>query len=352
MAARLSEIARHAGVSEATVSRVLNDKPGVAEATRVAVLTALDVLGYERPAKLRRRSAGLVGLITPELVNPIFPALAQGIESVLALSSFTPLLCTQTPGGVSEDEYVTSLLAQGVAGIIFVSGLHADAEHDHGQYHELVERGLPFICVNGYADDVDAPFISVDDAEAMRLAVSHLTQLGHRRIGLAVGQQRYVPSRRKVHGFVQALAAMGLARADTAETMVEHTLFSVEGGRAAANRLIDRGATAIICGSDLMALGAIRAARQRGLAVPDEVSVIGFDDNPLMGFTDPALTTIRQPVAPMAHASAQTLLDAIAGSPVPSTEYLYTPELIVRGSTASAPARRVESAVTLAASSG
>jgi LacI family repressor for deo operon, udp, cdd, tsx, nupC, and nupG len=346
MAARLAEIARHAGVSEATVSRVLNDKPGVAEATRVAVLTALDVLGYERPAKLRRRSAGLVGLITPELVNPIFPALAQGIESVLALSSFTPLLCTQTPGGVSEDEYVTTLLGQGVAGIIFVSGLHADAEHDHRQYHDLVERGLPIVCVNGYADDIDAPYISVDDADAMRQAVSHLAHLGHRRIGLAVGQQRYVPSRRKVHGFVEAVSASGLAGAAAAGMMVEHTLFSVEGGRAAANRLIDRGATAIICGSDLMALGAIRAACQRGLGVPDDISVVGFDDSPLMGFTAPALTTIRQPVESMAQAAAQTLLDAIAAAPVPATEYLYTPELIVRGSTA--PPTAVEPAVALA----
>lgn len=345
MAARLSDIAHHAGVSEATVSRVLNDKPGVAEATRVAVLTALDVLGYQRPERLRRRSAGLVGLITPELENPIFPAFAQHIESLLALRSFTPLLCTQTPGGVSEDEYVTSLLDQGVAGIIFVSGLHADCEHDHEQYHDLVTRGLPIVCVNGYADDIAAPFISVDDVEAMRLAVTHLVQLGHTSIGLAVGQQRYMPSRRKVQGFVDTLAGLGVSRRPEAQRWVEHTLFSVEGGRAAATRLLQRGATAIVCGSDLMALGAVRAARQQGLRVPDDVSVVGFDDSPLIAFTSPALTTIRQPVAAMAQAAAETLLDAIAGSPVPATEYLHTPELIVRESTAAAPTRRIAVAV-------
>ena len=99
MRARLSDIAQQAEVSEATVSRVLNDRPGVAPETRQAVLTALDVLGYERPARLRKRSAGLVGLVVPELDNPIFPAFAQVIESTLAQSGFTPVLCTQTPAG-------------------------------------------------------------------------------------------------------------------------------------------------------------------------------------------------------------------------------------------------------------
>ena len=100
MRARLSDIAQQAEVSEATVSRVLNDRPGVSSETRQAVLTALDVLGYERPARLRKRSAGLVGLVVPELDNPIFPAFAQIIESSLAQQGFTPVLCTQTPGGV------------------------------------------------------------------------------------------------------------------------------------------------------------------------------------------------------------------------------------------------------------
>ncbi|HCU49172.1 MAG TPA: LacI family transcriptional regulator, partial [Micromonosporaceae bacterium] len=122
MRARLSDIAQQAEVSEATVSRVLNDRPGVSSETRQAVLTALDVLGYERPARLRKRSAGLVGLVVPELDNPIFPAFAQIIESSLAQQGFTPVLCTQTPGGVTEDEYVEMLLDRQVSGIVFVSG--------------------------------------------------------------------------------------------------------------------------------------------------------------------------------------------------------------------------------------
>lgn len=338
MVARLADIAAQAGVSEATVSRVLNGKPGVSDATRRAVLTALDVLGYERPERLRSRSAGLVGLITPELENPIFPAFAQRIESVLALHAYTPLLCTQTPGGVSEDEYVTTLLKQGVAGIIFVSGLHADSTNDHQRYRDLVDRGLPIVCINGYAVDVDAPFISVDDHEAMRLAVSHLAQLGHDHIGLAVGQERYVPVRRKVEGFRAAVRDYGVGGADAGPAVVAHTLFSVEGGQAAASTLLDRGVTALVCGSDLMALGAVRAARQRRLRVPEDVSVIGFDDSALIAYTSPALTTIRQPVGAMARAAVQALLDAINGMPLPATEYVHAPELIVRESTGAAPA--------------
>ena len=125
------------------MSRVLNDKPGVSADTRQAVLTALDVLGYERPARLRKRSAGLVGLVVPELDNPIFPAFAQVIESVLAQAGYTPVLCTQTPGGVTEDEYVEMLLDRQVSGIVFVSGLHADTTADPERYRRLVARKLP-----------------------------------------------------------------------------------------------------------------------------------------------------------------------------------------------------------------
>src|SRR6476661_4924480 len=177
MRTRLADIARQAGVSEATVSRVLNDKPGVSAETRRAVLTALDVLGYERPARLRTRSASLVGLVVPELDNPIFPAFAQVIESVLAQHGYTPVLCTQTPGGVTEDEYVEMLLDRQVSGIIFVSGLHADTTADHERYQRLVQRPLPIVLINGYAKGIDAPFVSCDDQQAGDSAVSHLVAL-------------------------------------------------------------------------------------------------------------------------------------------------------------------------------
>jgi DNA-binding LacI/PurR family transcriptional regulator len=337
---RLAAIAAQSGVSTATVSRVLNGKPGVSDTTRQSVLAALDLLGYERPPALRRRSAGLVGLIVPELENPVFPAFAQAIEGTLAHAAYTPLLCTQTPGGVSEEEYVETLLEQGVAGIVFVSGLHADSTADHRRYRDLVAAGLPIVCCNGFAPGIDAPFFTTDDAGAVALAVRHLAQLGHERIGLAIGPQRFVPVQRKVEGFQAAMQdLLGVTRRQAADLGVR-TLFSVEGGQAAASALLDRGATAVIAGSDLMALGAVRAARQRGLTVPTDCSVVGYDDSTLVAFTDPPLTTVRQPVHAIGTAAAQALLDALAGRPVPSLEYLFQGELVVRGSTAAAPQRR------------
>jgi DNA-binding LacI/PurR family transcriptional regulator len=162
--------------------------------------------------------------------------------------------------------------------------------------------------------------------------VSHLAELGHTRIGLAVGQRRYVPVIRKVAAFAEASRDL-LGRTD-AETLVEYSIFSVEGGQAAGAALLDRGCTGIVCGSDLMALGAIRAARARGLAVPQNLSVVGFDDSPLIAFTDPPLTTIRQPVQAMSEAAVRALLEEIAGAPAPKSEFLFQPDLVVRGSTA------------------
>ncbi|MGH3333958.1 MAG: substrate-binding domain-containing protein, partial [Nocardioidaceae bacterium] len=288
----------------------------------------LDVLGYERPSALRATSAGLIGLVVPELVNPIFPTFAQFIESGLARHGYTPVLCTQTPGGVTEDEYVEMLLARGVSGIIFISGLHADTTASAARYHALTDRGLPIVLVNGYREGIAAPCMSTDERSATKLAVSHLAALGHTKFGLAVGPSRFVPVERKVAGFREAIAS------DPAyEGFEEYTLFSVEGGHAAASRLVDAGATAIICGSDMMALGAVRSVVAQGGSVPETVSVVGYDDSPLMAFTGPPLTTIRQPVAAMSQAAVQALVDEITGHDTPHMEYLFSAELVVRGST-------------------
>ncbi|MDO7868874.1 LacI family DNA-binding transcriptional regulator [Nocardioides jiangxiensis] len=329
----LAEIAREAGVSEATVSRVLNAKPGVSAAARQHVLMALDVLGYERPTRLRRRSAGLVGLVVPELDNPIFPAIAQVIEDSLTQRRYTPVLCTQSPGGIAEDEYVESLLDHGVAGILFVSGRHADVGADHERYRALVGRGMPVAFINGYVEGIPAPFFSTDDAAATELAVAHLVQLGHRRIGLATGPGRFTPSLRKRAGFVAALNRLLGLTAQEAESWVEESLFTVEGGAASAASLVERGATGIVCASDMMAIGAVRGVRDAGLSVPGDVSVVGFDDSNLMGFLDPPLTTIRQPVHALCSAAVAAVADAIGGAPVPAREYVFKPELVLRQST-------------------
>jgi LacI family repressor for deo operon, udp, cdd, tsx, nupC, and nupG len=334
---RLTEVAEFAGVSEATVSRVLNERPGVADVTKQQVLTALDVLGYERPSKLRSRSAGLVGLIVPELDNPIFPVMAQVLQIALAQNGYTAVLCTQTPDSIGEDDYVGMLSELGVSGIVFVSGLHADATADPERYRSLVRMRLPIVLVNGFSEGVPAPFLSTDDRAAMDVAVQHLESLGHRRIGLAIGPDRFVPVRRKREGFLAAMDKhLGVGAAEAAR-LIEVTIFSQQGGYAAAEALLGRGATAIVCGSDLMALGAIRAVRALGGTVPATCSVIGFDDSTLMSFTEPPLTTLRQPVQELALAAVRALLEEINGDEIPKSEFLFAPELIVRGSTGSAP---------------
>ncbi|MBE1558893.1 LacI family DNA-binding transcriptional regulator [Nonomuraea africana] len=331
---RLSDIAAQAGVSEATVSRVLNGKPGVSSSTRQAVMTALDLMGYERPQRLRQRSNGLIGLVTPELDNPIFPAFAQAIEKALTHNGYTPVLCTQLPGGAPEDEFTELLVDRGVSGIVFVSGLHADTTARMDRYTRLTDRGLPIVLVDGYNADIDAPFISPDDRLASRLAVQHLVDLGHERIGLATGPRRFVPVIRKIEGFQQAMTQL---LGTNAGDLVAHSLFSVEGGQAAAAQLLASGCTGIVCASDLMALGAIRACRERGLAVPGDVSVVGFDDSPLIAFTDPPLTTVRKPIGAMASAAVATLLEEVNGAPARHVELIFQPELVVRGSTGSGP---------------
>src|SRR4051812_26355727 len=170
MSKRLAEVARKVGVSEATVSRVLNNKPGISEATRAAVLTALDVLGYERPTKLRGERARLVGLVLPELQNPIFPAFAEVVAGALAKRGLTPVLCTRTAEGVSEADYVDMLLDQHVSGVIFAGGNYAQAAAEHEHYHRLLDRGLPVVLVNAAIEDIGFPIVSADDTVAVQQA--------------------------------------------------------------------------------------------------------------------------------------------------------------------------------------
>jgi len=330
MSRRLAEVAAQVGVSEATVSRVLNGKPGVSEATRQTVLTALDVLGYERPSKLRGDRARLVGLFLPELHNPIFPAFGEVVGGGLAQNGYTPVLCTQAAGGISEADYVDLLLQQQVSGMVFVGGQYTqeDAPHDH--YRRLAELRLPTVLVNAPVAGIRFPTVSTDDAVAIELAWNHLVQLGHRDIGLVLGPEDHLPSRRKLEAAKRMSASSGVA---LPETRIAHSHYNLEAGQAATARLLGQGVTAVICASDPLALGAVRAVRRAGLTVPGDVSVVGFDDSALMNSTDPPLTTVRQPIEPMGRMVIEMLVTQLAGTKVAAEEYLFEPELVVRGST-------------------
>jgi len=333
MTRRLADVARKVGVSEATVSRVLNEKPGVSDATREKILTALDVLGYERPSKLRGERARLVGLVLPELQNPIFPAFAEVVGSALAERGYTPVLCTQT-AAVTEADYVELLLQQQVSGVVFAGGLYTQADAPHDHYRRLTARKLPTVLVNAPIAGLGFATVSCDDATAAEQAVGHLLSLGHTRIGLLLGPADHVPSRRKL---AAALATAEAAGVPIPAERIAHSLYSLEAAQASAGRLIRAGVTGIVCASDPMALGAIRAVRRAGRTVPGDVSVVGFDDSALMSCTDPPLTTVRQPIDAMGRLVIELLVSQIAGSAVAHEEMLFEPELVVRSSTGPAP---------------
>ena len=333
MSARLADLAAYVGVSEATVSRVLNDKPGVAPATRQAVLTALDVLGYERPSKLRRTSAGLVGLVVPELTNPIFPAFAQALETHLAAAGYTPVLCTQTPGGVHEDEYVQMLLDRGVAAIIFISGYHADTRSGVERYLALRERKLPIALVNGYRPEVPAQFISHDDVAAMHLAVRHLLDLGHRRIAIITGPDDMIASVARVSGFRAALGAAGVP---LPEEYVRHGEFHRQDGLEQGDvllRLPERP-TAVFASNDLQALGVYEAARALGLRIPEDLSVVGYDDVAVARTANPPLTTVHQPLERLAEEATRAVLRRSRRATAEAMRADLAVSLVVRRSTA------------------
>jgi LacI family transcriptional regulator, repressor for deo operon, udp, cdd, tsx, nupC, and nupG len=343
---RLRDVAEFAGVSEATVSRVVNDRPGVAGATREEVLRALQQLGYEPAGVGRfRQHRRLVGLIVPELHNPVFPRFASALEPLLAHQGAATVLCTSTPAGTGEAEYLEVLLDHAVSGIVVISGLHADRTADHGRYLDLAAHGVPTVLVNGTSPGLEVPTITVDHVLAAENAVEHLCALGHRRIGLATGPSRYVPTLDFLTGIRRALAARGLP---FDERLVSETLYSIEGGHAAGTRLLQAGATGIVCASDQMALGAVQATRERGGTVPGDVSVVGFDDAGGNAYLDPPLTSLRQPFERMAVAIVG-LLDAASRGEVTPTDLRFAPELVVRASTGPAPAR-ARPAATLAGS--
>jgi DNA-binding LacI/PurR family transcriptional regulator len=330
MTRRLAEVAGRAGVSEATVSRVLNDKPGVSDSTRSSVLTALDVLGYERPSKLRGERARLVGLVLPELQNPIFPALAEVLGANLAQHGLTPVLCTQTTGGVPESAYIDLLLEQQVAGVVFAGGLYTQSDADHSHYDRLVKRNLPAVLINAAIDDLPFPRVVCDDSIAMEQALEHLYSLGHQRIGLVLGPPDHIPSERKL---ASAHAVAERHGKELEDDLVVRGLYSLQSGQAAAQKLIDRGATGLICASDPLALGAVRAVRRSRLRVPEDVSVVGYDDSAFMSCTEPPLTTVRQPIEAMGQAAISFLMTQISGATPAVEELLFEPELVVRRST-------------------
>ncbi|MFF4243612.1 LacI family DNA-binding transcriptional regulator [Streptomyces sp. NPDC001822] len=321
----LAQVAQAADVSEATVSRVINRKYGVSPATRQAVEEALKQVGYERPLDNR-----LVLMLTPNLKNPIFAQQAERVENELNPYGLTSIICPVYPGTPRERDYVESLVDAGVAAIVFLSSSNTLRDEDHRVVQFVESRGIPYVSINGGFPESDAPVVSTDDWRAAELAVGHLHDLGHRKIGLLAGPTGNVPADRRVEGFLRAMERRGL---DDPAGLVVRQHFNVEGGQQAASTLLALGATGLVASSDEMAFGAFRAAERVGLRVPKDVSVVGYDDSPVLDFIGPPLTTVRQPIERIAENIGRIVTSLIANRAVGSEEILVEPELRLRGST-------------------
>lgn len=331
MKPKLHEVANISGVSLATVSRVMNGKPGVADATRRRVLDALSDLGYQDAPSQPARS-GIVGIITPELENPIFSLLAQSIEARLARHDFMCVVCPATAETINEQDYLDHFLDTNAAGVVVINGRYANAGVGYDPYVRAIEQGLGVVLVNAIEYPCPVPSVNIDIAAGAHLAVRHLANLGHERIGCLVGPRRYVGARDFYRGWQEGMAEAGL---DAGDERLSETLFTLEGGQAGGAKLLENEMTGIVAASDFLALGAIKAARDWGAAVPEDVSVVGFDGTPLAAFTDPSLSTLRQPLNRMAKAVAGLLTTFGNGEDRPAAQ-VFTPELVAGGSTARA----------------
>lgn len=329
---RLIDIARSAGVSEATVSRVLNGRAGVNEATRSSVLEVARRMGRD-VGPVASGGGPLVGVLVPDLDNQVFTAWAERIEAELFERGASTLVALRARTVEREREILQRFLHSGAEAIIVVSGHHAQERGPLDHYREVTAAGVPLVLVNGVREDLEAAFLSTDDEHAVTSVLGHLRELGHERVGLAVGDEHTWPVREKLRVFESVTADW-----EGAPQPVAFTDFSYAGGYEAARDLVERGATAIICGSDVMAAGALEGLRSQGLSVPRDVSVVGYDDVFWASLTDPPLTTVRQAVGPIARAAVRTALGGGEDSRRPArTEVVFRPQLVVRGSTAAAP---------------
>lgn len=331
----LAEVAEAAGVSISTVSRVLNRRAGVNEETRRRVLQVLAEKPYSPRGLGALQRTGVLGLLIPELSNPVFPAFAEALETRAAARGYSTVLCNTRSASIREEEYVRMLLARGVEGMVFVSPEATDVRASHDHYRQLKDEGVHMVFVNGGMPSLEVPDVGVDEQASGYLATRHLVELGHQAIGFVSGPTRSMPSRLKAAGWAVALEEAGL-RHDA--ELVVHAPYGPAGGAAAMGRLLDaaRPPTAVICSSDMMALGAISEARRRGLSVPRDLSVVGFDDIPHAAYCTPALTTLAQPIAEIARAAVDGLLADMENDPAapPGHGRVFRPQLVVRDSTA------------------
>ncbi len=311
-AVTISDVARHAGVSPATVSRVLNGGYPVATQTRSQVERVVHELGYVRNAHaqaLRGTSTGVVGVIIHDVADPYFAEIVAGIQEVAAANRRLVVLCNSLRDPEGELAYLELLRAQRVTAVILAGGAIENAAYLRAlqrQARGLRQQGTRIVMCGRYSS-VTTDVVVPDNRGGAERITRHLLERGHRQIAEIMGPANFSTTEERSAGHRKALADAGV---DRDPALVAHGGFTRDGGYEAACAILDSGAdvTAIFAANDLMAVGALAAIREAGLRVPDDVSVVGFDDIPTVRDVVPGLTTIRVPMREMGRRSMQVTL--------------------------------------------
>ncbi|QHE72900.1 LacI family DNA-binding transcriptional regulator (plasmid) [Rhodococcus sp. ZPP] len=326
-------MARHANVSVSTVSYVLNDSGPVAPARRARVLDAVRVLNYapnEAARGLKRRSAPTIGLVVPELSNQFFALLAEGVEQVAAAYGVLVVLCAPEATDGAESLNGRLLRSQRLNGIIYLSG----ASTSPTSLLELTRLG-PIVLVDEQVPGFDVPAVVSNNRRGAREVAQHVLEAGHRNIAVIGGPEGLWTAQQRLAGYREALAAAGI---DPDSVPVFCGNYRQNSGTELAAKALsgpsEKRPTALLCANDLMAIGVLEYCRTEGIQVPEELSVVGFDDLPLVSLLTPRLTTVRQPARDMGERAARVLFDLIDGKDDLETPQPFPALLQIRDSVA------------------
>ena len=327
------DVARVARVSTATVSRALNGKALVADTTRARVVKVVKELGYEPNSMARSlvtRSTRTIGLLLPDITNPFFPDLVKGVQLLAAERSYALLLGQTGNDPRAEQQYLDLFRGRRIDGLLVV-GLTLG----RARLSKFAAGGTLLVSLDREVDLPGIPLVHLNNRAGARRATEHLLERGHRSIAHIGGPSSLTVSRERLSGYINALGAAGV---DPHPGLIVASDFTESGGRTSLLALLDSGVpfTAVFAANDVMAIGAMEALKGAGLLVPGDVSIVGFDDIQLAGYTTPALTTIRQPAYEMGRGAAEILIDAIGGKQLARSQrqVVFQGELVVRGSTA------------------
>ncbi|AJD92186.1 hypothetical protein JMA_28690 [Jeotgalibacillus malaysiensis] len=328
--ATIKDVARVANVSIATVSRVLNNKSGFSEETRRSVEKAIEELGYVPNGVARgliSKRTNTIGLLVPALSSMLVSEMVSGIERVVHEQGSSLIVCHTESKGKKTMQYLQLLIAKQVDGIIFTSEVLLQ------EYYQMIERsGIPLVLLSTETLNLPVPSVKVNDRLASFHATEYMIKQGHKKIGMISGNRNdMIAGVPRVEGYRMALNSHQIAFDES--MIASHKGFSYIDGATAFRKLITDhpDITAIVAASDEIALGIISEAFKMGINIPEQVSVIGYDNIPICNVSIPPLTTISQPVAKMGEVAAEMVLDMISGNHV-QENVIFPHEIIERQS--------------------